>query len=95
MLKFKSITEYKEADVYILQHIDQLGEMIDSEEVLIDEGTIDNTHFYKFGKDFDPTQRYRRKVSPNRNNSSLNKRNKNSLEKNKSLPKKPIPADFI
>jgi hypothetical protein len=68
-LKFKSITEYKQADSYILEHQRELSDMIAGEDSLLDEGYIDNTHFYKIGQSFNPSLRYLRNRSRSRNRS--------------------------
>ncbi len=43
--------------------------MISGEDSLLDEGYIDNTHFYKIGQSFNPSLRYLRNRSRSRNRS--------------------------
>lgn len=43
--------------------------MIEGKDSLIDEGFIDNTHFYKIGQPFNPSLRYLRNRSKSRNRS--------------------------
>jgi hypothetical protein len=69
ILKFKSITDYKEADVCIQEHNKQIKEMIEGKDSLIDEGYLDNTHFYKIGQEFNPSLRYLRNREKSRNKS--------------------------
>lgn len=59
-MKFKSITEYKSADSCISEHEKEISEMIEGKDTLLDEGFIDNTHFYKIGQAFNPSLRYMR-----------------------------------
>ena len=69
ILKFKSITDYKEADAAINEHEKEISSMIVGKDSLIDEGYIDNTHFYKMGQEFNPSLRYLRNRSKSRNKS--------------------------
>jgi hypothetical protein len=69
ILKFKSITDYKEADACIQEHNKQIKEMIEGKDSLIDEGYLDNTHFYKIGQEFNPSLRYLRNREKSRNKS--------------------------
>jgi len=70
-LKFKSITEYKSADSCISEHEKEITEMIEGKDTLIDEGFIDNTHFYKIGQAFNPSLRYIRNREKSRNSRSV------------------------
>jgi len=54
---------------------------------MLDEGFIDNTHFYKIGQSFNPSLRYLRNRSKSRNRSieivdkkSINKPNLNEIK---------------
>lgn len=66
MLKFNSITEYKQADSYLIDHIDEMNSFVHGLDKIIDEGVIDNTHFYRIGIPFDPKARYRKNRSPSK-----------------------------
>jgi hypothetical protein len=43
--------------------------MIEGKDLLIDEGHIDNTHFYKVGQEFNPSLRYIRNKEKSRERS--------------------------
>lgn len=45
--------------------------MIEGKDTLIDEGFIDNTHFYKIGQAFNPSLRYIRNREKSRNSRSV------------------------
>jgi hypothetical protein len=69
ILKFKSITDYKEADACILDYEKEIKAMMEGRDSLIDEGYLDNTHFYKIGLAFNPSLRYLRNKEKSRNKS--------------------------
>ncbi len=69
ILKFKSITEYKTADCCIKDHEKDISSFIEGNDALIDEGYIDNTHFYKIGQEFNPSLRYKRNHDKSRDRS--------------------------
>jgi len=45
--------------------------MIEGKDTLLDEGYIDNTHFYKIGQAFNPSLRYIRNREKSRNSRSV------------------------
>lgn len=45
--------------------------MIEGKDTLLDEGYIDNTHFYKIGQSFNPSLRYIRNREKSRNSRSV------------------------
>lgn len=69
ILKFKSITEYKTANCCIKDHEKEISSLIEGKDTLIDEGCIDNTHFYKVGQEFNPSLRYMRNREKSRERS--------------------------